>query len=904
MPINLHQKASIEGLDYDDLQARLNARTGDQHNDFLSYYWSFQTDKSSCNLNFGPIHQLLIKSDSFRDNIDATLLTIKIYWLEITKTFTSVTSFRQTFNGICLLVNYLVENQQGVLNKQNLQAYFEYSLTHIFKENKPLKLLNIKSYAIHRMSFNFDVIKNSIMARDKSSLLSKDLTAKDFKNSESSALKELSAGELSIRDWKSGNSFNFLTLDFGKYYIEHCALFFEKYFALAKSLYETLQDSEEFVAEAGWPISPDTKTYASYCLLNQEPEDIARERNINIDKVKLLKRLVMDRFQENYVLNQANAFYFTTKAKGIFFDYLAIKNLTESQTDRLGFILENITQGVERDKIRNWVKEIDNPDVTYEKVLQALITLSADMDTDTPTFKANISLSTQLPDIKFYKAMGLEEPTGSGNGYIIQLYKKVMAAGLTDIAASLGWRESEYGFDFGSISVEDNLDFLDQERFPLRFKVNWLVPKTNGSTKINREITYPAYVKITRLKEFIGSKGSMPCLYPTAKSNKKPNRSGASVQRAVPLMWTHFVRHYPPFLILDQIEILESIKAKVADLTCISNKELKQLKSLEKKYTEENWQQFDQDIPLKKTWKRVTDELPIVRFFLMGNETKVKKNWVERYKKRTLPNEYLELLDKHLSDDARAFINEFTSMADATITKQLSAELVSNCIYPTPHALRHMWAESVYRRFDGDVGWMVRSQFKHINPSMWLAYIADKSNESMNELVKLDVINSVVKSFIMKRGDGYSGKLSSYLKRVFRQTNITELHTLEEDLDRFIAAEFISIKSNPWGFCLLKRRNQHLAKCAENGRPIREKAAPKYCLNCSNNLTQETNVDYIYFNIMNDLKLLKTKGIPSAFIQESYNTVKSAYFHIKELAPAHKVLTLMKQVLEERGRYQ
>jgi hypothetical protein len=663
MSINLQQKSSIEGLDYEELQSRLNAQAGDQHNDFLSYYWKFQTEHSSCSLNFGPIHQLLINSDSFRDDVDATLLTIKIYWLEITKTYTSVTSFRQTFNGLCLLVNYLVENQQTSLNKQNLQAYFEYCLTHTFKENKALKLLNIKSYAVHRMSFNFDIIKNSIMARNKSSLLSKVLTAKDFKNSESSALEELSGGELSIRDWKSGNSFNFLTLDFGKYYIEHCALFFEKHFALAKSLYETLQDSEEFIAEAGWPISPDTKTYASYCLLNQLSEDISRERNINLDKVKRLKRLVMDRFQENYILNQAHAFYFTTEAKDIFFNYLTINNLTESQKDRLGFILENITQGMKRETIRKWVKEIDNPDITYERVLEALIKLSSDMDTDTPNFKAEVSLSTKLPDINFYKDMGLEEPTGSGNGYIIQLYKKVLAAGLTDIAASLGWRESEYGFDFGSISVEENLDFLDQERFPSRFKVNWLVPKTHGSTKIDREITYPAYVKIKRLKEFIGAKGTMPCLYPTAKSNKNPNRSGAPVQRAVPLMWTHFVSHYPPFLILKQIETLESLRAKVSDFTCISNKEFKQLKYLEKKYSEENWLQYDQDITLKKTLKRVTEELPVVRFFLMGNETKVKKNWVERYKQRTLPTEYLELLDKHLSDDAKAYINEFTSTA-------------------------------------------------------------------------------------------------------------------------------------------------------------------------------------------------------------------------------------------------
>ena len=54
--------------------------------------------------------------------------------------------------------------------------------------------------------------------------------------------------------------------------------------------------------------------------------------------------------------------------------------------------------------------------------------------------------------------------------------------------------------------------------------------------------------------------------------------------------------------------------------------------------------------------------------------------------------------------------------------------LVADCYYPTPHAFRHMWAEAVYRRFDGDIGWMIRSQFKHITRYMWGDYIRDKEN--------------------------------------------------------------------------------------------------------------------------------------------------------------------------------
>lgn len=896
--LNRHLPA-ISSFDYFELQAILNSRTGSQDVDFLDLKWVFAHKGKLLTLDFKPIYFLLSSSELLSQSKDEILCALKYYWLEQTKPTNPVYVYKSCYFSCCLLITFLCSNQISQLSSANLASFIEYYLCHTWDANGPLKRLNFKSYANFRSGMDLTKLVHSKLSRSPYSLVSTDVRVKSIDDAIASTLDKLTAGELCYKDWRNGKSFNFLTLDHGKYYIEHCANFFETHMPTALALFETLQDAEELVSQAGWPVNGDTKSYLSYCLLNQTPEEISKKRNINLPKVKHLKTMAIKRFQDYYLANQAKFILQSPKAKSVFFSNLAINNLTQSQIERLEYLLEYKAWAVEQYKVEHWLLQMDNPDLTYDKFYNAFISTLTEIDTDTDKIKFELNLESKLPSVEFYESIGLTEPRASGDGYIIQFYRKVLAAGLTDIAASLGWREGELGFPFGAIKIEDNLDYLDQEILPQRFSVHWVVPKTNGKTKIEREITYSTFKKISKIKHFVRSDSASPCLYIRDIFSKNVFDSSPSVQRGIPVMWGHFVRHYPPFIALKNISTLNELNRRLSNSEILSREDYEQLITLDKAYKNENWERFEQDFFLRKTYERVVKELPIVEFFLEGNDIKRKKNWLTRYKNRSLDQDLLDLLDANLSEETRDFIQELEDAPSAVTTRQVSAELVQGCIYPTPHALRHMWAEAVYRRFDGDVGWMIRSQFKHISPSMWLAYVSEKSNASIHDHVQLTVINSIVSSFITKGGVGYSGKLASYLRRVLRMTKIVRSSDGPELLTELITNEFVSIKSNPWGYCILKRRSQRNAKCAENGRPVRDKASPKLCLGCMNNLTEETNLDFIYMLIMNDIEILKSSDIPRAYKKESFLNVKNAIGQIKKLNPNHHILSTLTELVSK-----
>jgi hypothetical protein len=225
-------------------------------------------------------------------------------------------------------------------------------------------------------------------------------------------------------------------------------------------------------------------------------------------------------------------------------------------------------------------------------------------------------------------------------------------------------------------------------------------------------------------------------------------------------------------------------------------------------------------------------------------------------------------------------------------------EIMSNCLYPTPHAFRHMWAESVYRRFDGDAGWMIRSNFKHITQNMWLAYIRDKDNRRQHDRVKRRVISSLLGNYVRKKGAGFTGAMDKMLRRLFLHTKSTTIDALEVAVEQYGLLEIEDIKSNPWGFCILRKRGKSHAKCAEQGVPQRQNASPAFCFGCTNNLTQVGNIEGILLGISNDLKVLQNPKVPETFRKVSLQTVKNAHKQLKKLNVGEEYLSGLEMALK------
>ncbi|MCG9692023.1 hypothetical protein L1D55_09715 [Vibrio sp. Isolate22] len=267
-----------------------------------------------------------------------------------------------------------------------------------------------------------------------------------------------------------------------------------------------------------------------------------------------------------------------------------------------------------------------------------------------------------------------------------------------------------------------------------------------------------------------------------------------------------------------------------------------------------------------------------------------------------MPSSMQQLLDKHLCVATKQDIRSRAASIDfpASYTRAVKNEIVEECLYPTPHALRHIWAEAVYRRFDGDVGWMIRSQFKHVSQNMWLAYIRNKDNRRQHDAVKRRVINTLLSNYMKKKGRGFAGKLNTLLRRTFAKTQVVATEQIDGLVAQFAEQEIKDIKSNPWGFCILLKHNQHRAKCAVEGSPQRQNACVGLCLDCVNNLSQEGNVQGILFGIANDIKLLETPEAPAAWREPAFTTVKNALKHLKKLSVDQRIIDALQATLNTK----
>ncbi len=271
-----------------------------------------------------------------------------------------------------------------------------------------------------------------------------------------------------------------------------------------------------------------------------------------------------------------------------------------------------------------------------------------------------------------------------------------------------------------------------------------------------------------------------------------------------------------------------------------------------------------------------------------------------RYKEGTLRPDWIDLLDTHLSQEVKSwiqFLPENQLYSVHAITSVLGC-LMENIVYPSPHAFRHMWAESVYRRFDGDAGWMIRSQFKHISRTMWLAYIRNKDNRRMHEQVKIKVISSLVNNYILHKGDGYTGQFHTWLRRVLKKIKLKTPHEQRKYATQLENREIINIKANPWGYCLLKRRTKGKAKCAEMGEPMRHNASPDLCLGCNHNLMQVENLEWSLLHVMSHTEALKNPIVPAIFKESSYELVKNVFQHVRTMNPNHAAMQEFQEILE------
>lgn len=875
-----------------DAQARLNALPGSKDNKFTAGVWEFRSnDGCIITIDFDTL-QTLIKMDTLPQcfNRDDLITVIKLAWLASAESVTPMV-YSVRLSGLAVFFNAIIKLRLNYIDKDNLSELLKFFLMHRWEKGRLSMRVRPMSVSKFRCAWDLDTWKY-IFKLVGIEIFSNGLSKQVVKQSLEQSLLDSTDGELTYSDWVEGGSYDQLTLDYGQYYIEHCLTIFEKYYPLAVALSRTFDSVDEFAQRVN--INRETTScFVLHALEGKSPQEIHDEmvrqnQNHSFKTIEVVFSLTIARFRAAYEVSRFTAAVTEEASISKFLRELSL-DLTQPNIDRLRVIIFNWLKYGDIEPTKRLLENCE-PKVEF-LAFKVVLDKFRDELNQTPI---------GLPSANYYTEIGLRTPAhlDTNNRHPRQLIRLIEHAGLTSFVALTGWRKSEFGFPLAAIIKSKNDDKLDQYAFPFRYQVQWHVKKTSGKNLVKREITFDTYLLAERLYDLMGTALDEPCLYRTSSVNRNKFRSVLAVNRAVIGVWSHYVWNYTKFRALDEWKSWCSIASK--KITTLTESEKSERERLLAVRSISEWENFKVDSNLKEAWERCRADWPIMEFYIAERETKDKKNWLWRYTKKTLREDWMLLLDEKLSPKTKEWIaslsgSDFSSMI---VTRTIMVELVADCLYPRPHALRHMWAEAVYRRFDGDAGWMIRSQFKHISKSMWLAYVRNKDNKGTHQLAKSRVTNSLVKNYFAKGGSGYAGKFHIWLRRLMRQTKVL---TTEEQIDfveRLVESEISDIKASPWGYCLLKRRTLSKARCIELGKPQRHNASPNLCLGCPHNLMTSENVEWLILHLYSHVQALQNPKVPNILKASSYELVRAAVAQVRIIDPNHDALPELQNSLK------
>lgn len=883
------KQSAVLLTDPSEVQARLDALPGSNDNIFESLTWQFEIrDRGLITIGFSD---LLDMSDKHPDSplahtVDWVLLTKRI-WLSLATT-TAPSVYAHRLSGLKLLWKAMAHYNLDKITRDNCTDVLTFLLMHSWRKGDAHKNPTIKSYNHFNVQTQIKTCKSELSSLGLN-WISRDVTESFVKTRLKSLIPTLTDNNITYRDWYQGGSYNLLTLDHGRYYVEHCLAFFEQNYPLAMALSSTFESIPTLAESCGYKQST-VRQILSMSLQGHSVGELKRRwPSYSITTIQKVHDRVTHYFKSSYQQARLEAALLKDDTLKSFANDCGLEPCSEN-IDRMRVILWDWLRRKDKTETQRLLDECQKvPWAVFEKQLD---TVKKHYDEQ----------PCSVPSDEDYKAIGLVEGNvrSSLSSYPRQLINLVSKAGLTAMVALTGWRRSEFGFPRSAIKRTRNSDKLDQYAFPWRYQIDWYVYKTFGRVRQLREISFSTYLIAERMQPLVGATDEQPCLYALTEKKSDPSNSELVVNSGVRTLWGHFVKHYSGFEQLDDWASWKALQEAHDTGISLTKEEQNEFERLLSKRSAEQWTNLSIDTNLKEAWRRAREEWPRLELFFSGSTTKDKKDWLVRYRDGTLRPDWHALLDAHLPDNTKDWIHSLTQgeLKTNNTSKTVMNSLIEGTLYPTPHAFRHMWAEAVYRRFDGDAGWMIRSQFKHISRVMWLAYIRDKDNRLGHEKAKAQVISSLVHNYLKHQGKGYSGQLHTWLRRLFKKTSILSPEEQEQLAERLATVEIENIKPNPWGYCLLKRRTRNKAKCAEMGEPMRHNASPDLCLGCIHNLMQTENVEWALFHVASHVEALKNPIVPTIFKSSSYELVKNVTRHVRTLNPQHEALTELQETLD------
>ncbi|EJF7265703.1 hypothetical protein M8475_003563 [Vibrio parahaemolyticus] len=814
------------------------------------------------------------------------------------------------------LFAFLKESSATSLTVSLLESFWTSFMGRTVNQYGFVNRISTPSYKGVINTVPFHTIRNNLKALGVVGVIDSSLTQKKIEKS----LDDVCQSQYSttLAEFKKGGSFNFLGLELGQCYVDYLNQVYQNdflYASVCRLVFESV-DTKYGMKSLGCSSSNALReVMLTATLRGREYKPAVHRQGINFNALAVE---VKDALFEEY----SKRFELVTSLKDQSIEALVVELDLSSRSDSVELIRILMLQkylGLEGHKTSHevWQGYLLSLDKTFLEA-EPLRQLSVDdvyEKMQTIVSKQRLVRESFLADISVWANKQLshsELKTYKGFKAILNIPFHAMT---NLVVAWTGYRQSEFGFPLSAIQSEPNLDILDNAHVPFRFKLKWLVPKTGGSTKINREITSQCYQVAAQLNEVFGHEGDEPCLYYYARNAKKENinKSEPYIETRVKANWEGFVRTYQPF---NDVIKLDTLNSK--HTTQLTINEQKELEVLSAKYSigsarYKNLLSCAKEV--KKDWLRLS-----CTSINSTNAQQALKASLNLFSKgESLENtKHQEIIETYLSDETKALLTSGSvDLNDRKTMMDIVSELLDSVRYPSPHAFRHIWAESVLTRYQGDVGAVIRHQFAHLDNSFFMAYLRDKDARGLMTSAKQRYLNSVVELLIIEAervGEKYLGGMARFVKKMTSSTQVkneSEMRALRE----IITGRIIDIQVNPFVTCIPRDGAEHRAKCAILGGLNPQDAKPEFCLNCTNALITEGNIKGIWQVIQPIVKEALQEHAMGFLLEAHLPTLRSGWKRIKELrndnnasnvdkilVAIDKAVTSIEEKVKEEGR--
>lgn len=758
------------------------------------------------------------------------------------------------FKCVCIFFA-LIQTKSNVLSETHYKEYFGLLLGFDHTENGLSKRLTSPSYRAITSAIDLHKIIR-FLRNIKAPFELVNLSQK--RNREILGEVVLEVMGITLTDYQNGGSFNFLGLDIGKHYIDHCANRFEEFFQVAYALRKTFENAEEICDGKALPQAYGKKGVFIGRVLTGEGLEISLRSSgyKDIEKNLITHKETYDALLGEFKDQYERVAIFAAINKHCVVSQIIRDAELPDRFDTFEFVRSMLIA----EYVNDWSKPsrlifleyasaLKNDDsylgrestfrVTYEGFLEVCRNSINEHAASLPKSSEEIAtfIKNEFERAKFVNSSLV------GADKLRRLCGDIESAGCTLFVALSGWRKSEFGFPMSSLSGTINIEILDNLYTPWRFNVYWEVPKTHGDSKVHREITSYAYL-IAYMASIINLSGDDdPALYRPGLQAIEENKSMSAVyiDNRVDLLWVDFIQNYSQF---DDSHI--------------------------EKYS-----------GLSEIRSQLREGLPVYEFNELGNKTTV----LNQYRNGTANESISTLLDERLSLETKEYLKDEKNSVTIDVVRRVITELFADLPYPTPHAFRHIWAEAVLTRYRGDVGKVIRANFKHMNSSFFMAYLRNKETQVIVRIAERAVISKIARQHFQAANEEYydcAGGFQRYVSKIARLTKVVKPEDQVKVME-LVSDRVIGIKSNLWATCMLREGNQHRAKCAEDGIPQRRNAEPKFCLGCIHSDISGMNFEGILVSIKDDVDACRNAELPTLFKTENAKTVQLALKRIEEL---------------------